>query len=125
MGKNSLKTSICNSYFLLHRLIKMVVFTYFIRNLYLFLYDIYVASIKITPVENADEKYLDFVLQVMNVALRGSLAQFFYVQIFTYIEPPKVCDNVTIPFQGPIQKSASHALLKSVDGNKQRQNPRV
>lgn len=72
--------------------IKMVFLVCMLRNLYRSLYNTYCATIKISHVEFASLKYLDFVLQVMNVAYRVKLTKLFYSYLFKDIEPPVVCN---------------------------------
>ena len=78
------------------RLVKLILITYFLRNIFLFLYKLYCLSKRISrigPNDTDDEKVYDFLLQAINAAHRASLARYYYVLIFMDIPRPDVCSN--------------------------------
>ena len=107
----------------LRLLINVTILAYIIRNVSLFLYTIIIVSKKILRVSASDEEYrsMDFMLQVMNAAFRGSLSQFYFAQMFQNTSIPNVCDNVPIlydykEFLGQTRRTPAHLGLWDKDG---------
>lgn len=94
--------------------------TFYLRNVFLFVYEVYGISIKLQRVSEEKQVFLDFVLQVMNAAFRGSAARFFFTTIFKDIKLGPVCideqrNEAMLPNLTVIEVSSKFTYIEEYD----------